>query len=164
MFGHEQPSVLTGPTVRPVADQAMAELQVKNTALDALVHFQDTNWLLDQEKGTISFDSKKVHATAPVQIIGTYNTADGTWLWAWDNPSLEKGPSRDSQVVREYGQKQGIAPLTTRKLDCDESDCWEFAALACKLCEAQGVYRGPSGTTHVFMTLGKITMSQAAAK
>jgi hypothetical protein len=97
-----------------------------------------------------------------VQIIGTYNTADGTWLWAWDNPSLVKGLARDSQVVREYGRKHGIAPLTTRKLNCDEVDCWEFTALACKLCKAQGAYHGPSGKTRVFMTFGKITMSKTA--
>jgi hypothetical protein len=163
MFHNEQPPVLDGPTVRPLVDQAMAELQAKNAALQAVIHFEDTKWLLDQDKGTISFDSQKIHAAAPVQIIGTYNTADGTWLWAWDNPSLVKGLARDSQVVREYGQKQGIAPLTTRKLNCDEADCWEFTALACKLCKAEGAYRGPSGKTRVFMTFGKITMSKTAS-
>jgi len=164
MFRNEQPAVLADPTVRPLVDQAMSELQTKNAALEALIHFEDTNWLLDQEKGTISFDSQRIHAVAPVQIIGTYNTADGTWLWAWDNPSLVKGLAHDSQVLREYGQKHGIAPLTTRKLNCDEVDCWEFTALACKLCEAQAAYRGPSGKTRVFMTLGKFTMSKTASQ
>ena len=164
LFHNESPPVLDGPNVRPMVDQAMAELQTKNSALQAIIHFEDTNWLLDQEQGTISFDSKKIHAVAPVQIIGTYNTADGTWLWAWDNKSLVKGLTRDSQVVREYGQKHGIAPLTTRKLNCDEADCWEFTALACQLCKAEGAYRGPGGTTLVFITFGKITTSKPGSK
>jgi len=88
MFHNEQPPVLDGPTVRPLVDQAMTELQAKNAALQAVIHFEDTKWLLDQDKGTISFDSQKIHAAAPVQIIGTYDTADGTWLWALDQPRL----------------------------------------------------------------------------
>jgi DNA-directed RNA polymerase subunit RPC12/RpoP len=164
LLRNESPPVLDGPNVRPMVDQAMTELQTKNAALQALIHFEDTKWLLDQEQGTISFDSKKIHAVAPVQIIGTYNTADGSWLWAWDNPSLVKGLTRDSQVVREYGQKHGIAPLTTRKLNCDEADCWELTALACQLCKAEGAYRGPGGKTLVFMTFGKLTMSKPGAK
>jgi hypothetical protein len=164
LLRNESPPVLDGPNVRPMVDQAMTELQTKNSALQALIHFEDTKWLLDQEQGTISFDSKTIHAVAPVQIIGTYNSADGTWLWAWDNPSLEKGLVRDARVVRDYGQRHGIAPLTTRKLNCDEADCWEFTALACQLCKAEGAYRGPSGTTRVFMTFGKITMSKPGSK
>jgi len=34
-----------------------------------------------------------------------------------------------------------------------------MAALACKLCEAQGVYRGPAGTAFVFMTFGTVELN-----
>jgi hypothetical protein len=105
------------------------------------------------------FTGKKVTATAPVQIIGTYNTLDGTWLWGWDHPSVLPPLQEHARRVREYGEQHGIESLTTRKLGCDENEAWEFTALACHLCEAQGAYRGPAGTALVFMTFGEVSLS-----
>jgi hypothetical protein len=50
--------------------------------------------------------------------------------------------------------------LTTQKLECTEDEAWEFTALACKLGNAQGGYRGPMGPTLVFMTFGKVSLSK----
>jgi hypothetical protein len=41
---------------------------------------------------------------------------------------------------------------------------WEFTALACHLCDAQGAYRGPAGTALVFMTFGEVTLAQSQGK
>jgi len=35
-----------------------------------------------------------------------------------------------------------------------------FAALACRLNDAQGAYRGPTGGPLVFLTYGTVTLSQ----
>jgi hypothetical protein len=35
-----------------------------------------------------------------------------------------------------------------------EARCWEFTGAAF-MCEAQGAYRGPTGTTYVFVTFGE---------
>ena len=91
----------------------------------------------------------------PVQIIGTFDTNDSTWLWAWDNPSVRASLSHHAAQLREYGETNGVSELTTRKLSATEEQCWEFTALACKLNDAQGGYRGPSGSTLVFMTFGR---------
>jgi hypothetical protein len=64
--------------------------------------------------------------------------------------------------VRDYGQRHDIERLTTRKLECEETEAWEFVALACKLCDAQGAYRGPAGPTLVFMTFGEARLSKGA--
>ncbi len=64
---------------------------------------------------------------APVQIRGTYDTADGTWLWGWDHPSVQPPLDEHARKLKAYGQEHGIAPLTTRKLSCTEADAWDFA-------------------------------------
>ncbi len=47
-------------------------------------------WDLSQESGELVFTLRDdLKAVAPAQIIGTYNTEDKTWLWAWANPSIE---------------------------------------------------------------------------
>jgi hypothetical protein len=39
-------------------------------------------------------------------------------------------------------------------------DGWHMAALANRLCERNGVYRGPAGTTFVFFTFGQVQLSK----
>jgi len=40
-------------------------------------------------------------------------------------------------------------------------DAWHFAAVAVRLCERQGAYRGPSGGTYVFMTFDTVSVSKS---
>ncbi len=145
---------------RALIEQSMEELRLKTGAHDSLWHLGESDWSVDQTEGTIVFTTPKdTTVTCPVQIIGTYNTADGTWLWGWDHPSVQPPLQEHAKRLREYGEKHHIASLTTRKLKCSEGEAWEFTALACNLCDAQGAYRGPTGPTRVFMTFGEVSMS-----
>jgi hypothetical protein len=140
----------------------MEELKAKTAAHDASWHLADADWNVDQDVGDIVFTTPQgIVATAPVQIIGTYNSLDGTWLWSWDNPSIEPALQGHALQLRDYGEKHGIAQLTTRKLACSEDDAWRLTALACKLCGAQGAYRVPADSTYIFMTFGNVTLSKA---
>ena len=145
---------------RALVERSMEELRLKTAAHDAGWGLGAADWGVDQDTGLITFTGKKVIATAPAQIIGTYNTQDGTWLWGWDHPSVEEGMGEHARRVLEYGEEHGIAALITRKLACDEVEAWEFTALACHLCAAQGAYRGPAGTALVYMTFGEVTLSK----
>jgi hypothetical protein len=141
--------------------RSMEELRIKTAAHDGVWHLGKADWNVHQDSGQIVFTVPAgMTATCPVQIIGTYNTADGTWLWGWEHPSVELALQEHARRVREYGQRHGIDKLTTQKLRCSEAEAWEFTALACKLSEAQGGYRGPIGTTLVFMTFGEVSLSQ----
>jgi hypothetical protein len=146
---------------RLLMDQSMEELRLKTAAHDSGWHLAKASWAVDQDTGTIVFTRPDgITATCPVQIIGTYNTGNGTWLWGWDHPSVIPPLQKDARKVRAYGEQHGSARLTTQKLSCTEEEAWQFAALACKLCEAQGAYRGPSGPTLVFMTFGTVSLSK----
>ena len=93
-----------------------------------------------------------------MQVIGTLNTADGTWLWGWDHPSVRAELAVDVGLVRDFGERYGLTELTTRKIVATEADGWRFTALALHLAEAQGGYRGPTGPTRVFMTFGNVSI------
>ena len=62
--------------------------------------------------------------------------------------------------MRQYGERRGIAELTTRKLNITEEKAWELAALTCKLGNDQGAYRGPADQTMVFITFGEVTLEK----
>ncbi len=161
--------ILCGEQIREEVDLAMAELEAKTFGLDAIIHFKEAAWSLNLEEGKLSFipensigkkndDTPTMKAIAPVQVIGTFNTEDETFLWGWDHPSIDEPFAEHARKVKAYGEEHQLEPLTSRKVTCSEADCWEFTALACKLNEAQGAYRGPSDETLVFMTFGKVEL------
>lgn len=142
--------------------RSKAELDVKTAAHDRLWHISEAAWSVDQNSEKIVFQCPDgTTVTCPVQIIGTYNSIDKTWLWGWDHPSIQPPLTEHAKKLKAYGMKHNLEGLTTRKLDSSEEECWEFAALACKLCEAQGAYRGPSGPTMVFMTFGEVQLNKS---
>jgi len=139
----------------------MEDLRIKSGAHDSLWQLGQAAWSIDQQTGTIVFKAPNgMVVSCAVQIVGTYNTADGTWLWGWDHPSVQPPLQAHARLVRAYGEQHGIAPLTTRKLACAENDAWELAALACRLGDAQGAYRAPAGTAMVFVTFTDVKLSK----
>jgi hypothetical protein len=139
-----------------LVEQSLEELRIKTEAHDRVWQLSEAAWSVDQATGEIVFTNKDgMTATCAVQILGTFNTADSTWLWAWDHPSVESELAEHARTLKAYGEAHKISDLTTRKLTTTEDKCWEFAAVACKLNDAQGAYRGPAGeTAKVFMTFG----------
>ena len=138
-------------------DTSMAELQLKTEAHKAWGLGSFDQWNIDQDAGTLVFSNADgTTVTAPVQIIGSFNSGDNTWLWAWDNPSIEERLTEDAQQLKQYGEQHGIERLTSPSWTGDEADGWAMAAFAVKLCEAQGAYRAPAGSTYVFVTFGEV--------
>lgn len=142
-------------------EECLHELQARNDAHTAWGLGSFDQWNVDQEVGDLVFSNADgTQAVAPVQIIGSYSTRDNTWLWAWDNPSILEPLKQDAFKVKAYGEQHGIEKLTTRKLNSSEEEAWKLAALAVRLCGAQGAYRGPAGPSYIFMTFGEVELSQ----
>jgi nucleotidyltransferase/DNA polymerase involved in DNA repair len=120
-------------------------------------------WELNQDTGELVFSfADGMKAVCPAQIIGTYNSKDHTWLWAWANPSTDEKLRTDALKVRKYGEEHHIDRLTKSKWVGTEDDAWAMTALAVKLCGEQGAYRGPAGSTYVFIAFGQVTLSKSA--
>lgn len=145
-----------------LSERSMEELRLKTAGHDGIWQLSQANWEIDQDAGTIVFTSPTgVVATCSVQIIGTFNTVDSTWLWGWDHSAVDPTLQEHARICRDYGEKHGIRALTSHKLTSfSEEDGWQFTALACKLAGAQGGFRGPNGNTLVFVTFGEPTLSK----
>ncbi|MFA7293581.1 MAG: DUF6882 domain-containing protein [Rhodocyclaceae bacterium] len=122
----------------------------------------ETRWNLDMNAGTLQLsfaDGRELHF--PVQIIGTYNTENGTFLWGWDHPSVPEPLRRAARRMHEYGKREGFERLTTRTLACTENDAWEFTAAAALLDGVTGAYRGDAGGKMVYMSFDADAVSAA---
>ena len=120
---------------------------------------REETWHVDQNAGTITFYfADSLQAVAPIQVVGTYNREDGTFLWGWDHPSVPEPLRGHARLAREFGERHGMASLVERKVSCSEEEAWEFTALAARLGEASGAYRADTGGPLVFMTFGEVTL------
>ncbi|MCU6618292.1 hypothetical protein H4P35_14545 [Achromobacter sp. 77] len=145
--------------------QSMEGMQAATAAHCATWHLDEAEqWSVDMDSERIVFQLPGgVVASAPVQIIGTSNSDDGSFLWGWDHPSVPAELAEHAQLALAFGRAHGLTAYTTRKIICDDSQAWEFAAVAMRLGEATGTYRAQaSDTAQVWMTFGQVSLSAAS--
>ncbi len=141
--------------------RSIEELALTTAIFDQQFQLGQAAWQLSQGSGVITFTSPTgMIASAAAQIVGTYNVDDGTWLWAWDNPTVRPKLTKHAKLTKQYGQRRKIPELTTSKLSTTEEKCWEFAALTMKLGGHQCAYRGPAEGTMVFITFGEVELGK----
>ncbi|MEG8052091.1 hypothetical protein QP185_00285 [Sphingomonas aerolata] len=98
--------------------RSMEELRLKQEVNASLWGLGGTErWDADLELGIIHFSgSDGVVVSAPVQIIGTLNTDDRTWLWGWDHPSVKEPLAHAARLCRDFGKRYGLHRFMERKI------------------------------------------------
>jgi hypothetical protein len=116
-------------------------------------------WAVDLDEGVIRFSNDGgLIVTADVQVVGTYDTKDGTWLWGWDHPSIDEKLACAARLVRKFGEKYNLSHFGVPYIKCSPDDAFWFTALALHLWKGAGSYRGPSDATYVYMVFGPVTI------
>lgn len=142
-------------------------LRIATAAHSQVWHFgQEGRWDVDQDRGTIILRfADGVTATAPVQIVGTYDSSDSSFLWGWDHPYVAAQLQKHSVEVKAFGEKHGAKELTTRKIRCTPQRAWELTALAMRLAQANGAYRGETSPgKYAYFTFGEIRLERTSAQ
>ena len=155
-FRKQQP-VADIAVFQALIDQCMEELRLKTEAHDGVWHISEADWNVDQDAGTIIFTPNNgMSVTCSVQIIGSRDSTDNSWMWGWHNPSIPEELRRHARKVQEYGDQTRNLWLTTPMMVCPPDKAWQLTALACKLNNAQGAYRGVDSETEIYMTFDSI--------
>ena len=90
-------------------------------------------WDADQETGIITWTFPDgVTVEAPFQIVGTYSTSSGSFLWGWDHPSVLAPLQEDAKAVKAF----------ETALKFDEDDLEARRALAAVRIGARDAARG----------------------
>lgn len=119
---------------------------------------ESDRWDFSQDTGELIFTFPDMEVRTAAQIVGTFDSAQGTWMWGWANPSIDPRLVRDSTRAREHGAQHRIRRLTERKWPGEEIDAWRMTALTNRLCSSNGAYLGPAGSTYVFFTFGEVRL------
>ena len=140
---------------------ALEELEEKNQFHIETWQLDESDWAVDLDRGVIEFSNDKGWLiTAPVQVIGTHDTRDGTFMWGWDHPSVPARSAQAAKRLKEYADMHGLTEITTQLGVLSEERAWQLTALADYLSESNGAYRGPVGTTNVYMTFGTLNITK----
>jgi hypothetical protein len=98
-------------------------------------------------------DGGQRKVVADIQFVGSVSPETETWLWAWDNNSVDPELCGALLQVREYGEIHGFPHLATPKWHAHEVDGWEMTAIAAFLLRAKGAYRSRSESGYTFMIM-----------
>lgn len=144
-----------------------------NDSLEALRHSNEkamknhgigsyARWNIDQADGVLKFSdaTRKVRLSCEVAVVGSYSSSSNTFLWAWANKSIAEKLSKDSRLVKEYGEKNKLNDLIEEKISGNEQEAWAMAALSLKVIGGEAVYRAPIKTGSLFMVIKKVTPSE----
>ena len=152
------------PDYRREADRATATLRARQDSLRAVYHL-DRYAHYDWDQGTrqlVFSDNGVAKVVAHVQFVGDVSTKSNTWLWAWDNPSIDSGLTTIARQVRAYGAKHHFRRLVEAKWPATEADGWEMSAFAVQVSGALGVYRSPSRSGPLFLVFTDMRWATAA--
>ena len=149
-FGQEKSSY------EKLIDTAMAEFGTKASHLNdeyKLGNYE--RWDMLQDTGKLVFsDNGTSKVIATVQILGSYSTYSGTWMWSWANDSVSNLNKQDIGKIKDYGEKNQFKELTTAQWKCPENYGWTLTSVAGYLLKAKGAYRGdiPDGIVYFIIT------------
>lgn len=105
-----------------------------------------------------------------ISLLGSFSELDGTWLWGWGNPGF--GPDAaavaPTLVIREFGERHGIAEFTTESPDLSGFEQPAQAAImlaitAGTVLGGRGVWSTAinEGRGHVYLHVGDDQLPQA---
>ena len=149
-----------GPTLAAYMSPEFASLLDSSAQhLAAVTQLHEANWRFgkhktwnfSQSEGLLRFSyADGTVAECSAQAIGSYSQNDGTWSWAWDNPSINASLKRDAELMRHYGQEHKFVPLTIPEWQATLDDSWAMTAASVLVCNAAGAYCGQMGPLSMF--------------
>lgn len=150
------PKLVLGENLRPRLREACDWLTSRNISLARERGIgTETSGVFDQGEGTFEMafsDGRKIIAN--VQFLGSFDSRDRTFLWAWANPSVQEALREDARLAQAEGRRIGEATLTTPRQTADFNELVALLAFVTQISGADGLYRSIiNGTTSIFTTI-----------
>ena len=117
-------------------------------------------WVLDQDDGRVTWSFEDHVASAPAQILGSWNSKVSSFVWAWDNETIHEPLRATAEVVREFGVENGVTALASSPLKLDEAQVRDLIALAFRLGGCSGLYHPFDGQLATYIAFGPVTVEE----
>ena len=121
-------------------------------------------WVLDQDDGRITWAFEDHVASAPAQILGSWNSKVSSFVWAWDNETIREPLRATAEVVRAFGAENGVPALATSPLELDEEQVRDLVALAFRVGGCTGLYHPYDGQLATYIAFGDVTLEESGGR
>ena len=121
-------------------------------------------WVLNQDEGRIVWSFEDHVASAPAQILGSWNGTVSSWVWSWDNDSIQAPLRTTAEEVRAIGVENGVGALSTSPLKLNEEQVRDLVAVAFRLAGCTGLYHHYDGKLATYVTFGPVTVEEAGGR
>ena len=121
-------------------------------------------WVLDQDLGQIVWSFDDHVASAPAQILGSWNGKVSSWVWSWDNDSVQAPLCTTAEEVRAIGTLNGVGALATSPLKLNEEQVRDLVAVAFRLAGCTGLYHHYDGVLATYVSFGPVTVEEAGGR
>ena len=121
-------------------------------------------WALDQDQGRIVWSFENHVASADVQILGSWNAQVTSFVWSWDNDSIQAPLCAHAEKVRAFGAEHGVAALTNSPLKLGEEQARDLVALAFQVAGCTGLYHPYDGRLATYITFGPVTIEEPGGR
>jgi len=147
------------PPERFIADARTALTESSRQHVEDWRLGSESRWEVDLKAGQVSFHFLDgTILVAPIQIVGTYNARDATFLWAWGHRTLPEALVEHARLARKWGETHQVRDYTSAIVSCAADEVWNFAAVTARLAGRDGIYRGRSGSVWMYLTYGDFDM------
>jgi hypothetical protein len=121
-------------------------------------------WVLDQDEGRVLWSFEDHVATAPAQILGSWNNKVSSFVWSWDNETIKAPLCATAEQVRSFGVENDISALRTSPLRIDEAQVRDLIALAFRLGDCTGLYHPFDGQLATYIAFGPVTLEESGGR
>jgi hypothetical protein len=117
-------------------------------------------WVLDQDQGRITWSFPDRIVSADAQILGSWNGTVNSFVWSWDNESIQDKLCTTAARARAFGVENDVVALSSSPLNLDESQARDLVALAFRLGDCTGLYHPYDGKLATYIAFGAVTIEE----
>ncbi len=120
--------------------------------------------MLDQAQQRIIWSFEDHVASAPAQILGSWNAQVSSFVWSWDNETIQPALRVTAEEVRAFGLENDVPALYTSPLRLDEEQVRDLVALAFRIGGCTGLYHPYDGVLATYIAFGPVTIEEAGGR
>jgi len=121
-------------------------------------------WVLDQAEQRITWSFEDHIASAPAQILGSWNGQVSSFVWSWDNETIQPPLCVTAEEVRAFGIEHHVPALCTAPLKLDEEQVRDLIAVAFRIGGCTGLYHPHDGVLATYIAFGTVTIEESGGR
>ncbi len=123
-----------------------------------------SRWVLDQGSGRIVWSFEDHVASAQAQILGSWNSEVNTFVWSWDNETIQAPLCASAEEVRAFGVENDVPALCTSPLKVDKEQVGDLMALAFVVGRCTGLFQPVDGPLASYIAFGAVTIEESGGR